>query len=248
MSFSISLPLQLFCDNLSSTMYSNGWNTSDGSNDASNFQEQQSSQGVTPFSSSPSVPSVQFYITSFTTPILNCTVLGPDQRPLMYVVTDPQMPGYTFFRSVRGQSIALIEWQNHPLVEVNGVLSKRRVKDWLKLSPDRRSVLRDASRTASLLTVPVFSSRIMEVSAMQYTWAPQNQHLNVRHFFVHISAVIDHLCLQLCLGTSRPQLLGRVFRSTSTITIEMFSEALQLNILESAIVATVLLQCGRNID
>lgn len=36
-----------------------------------------------------------------------------------------------------GNNIALIEWQNRPLVEVRGVFSKQRAKYWLRLSQDK---------------------------------------------------------------------------------------------------------------
>jgi hypothetical protein len=100
-------------------------------------QPQRPLYGALPYSIPQAKQTVNFYITSFKPTILNSIIIGPDQRPIMYVVTDPQMPGYTIFRNVRGQSVALIEWQTHPLVEVRGVFSKRRVKDWMKLSADK---------------------------------------------------------------------------------------------------------------
>jgi hypothetical protein len=80
---------------------------------------------------------LRFYISSFNpSDVLNSTIIGPKQQPVMHVITDPQMPGYTIFKNARGESIALIEWQIHPMVEVHGA-TKRRVKDWMKLSADK---------------------------------------------------------------------------------------------------------------
>ena len=50
------------------------------------------------------------------------------------------MPGYTTIRGLDGKGLALIEWQEHPLVEVRGVFSKRRTKEWLALNEERTSV------------------------------------------------------------------------------------------------------------
>jgi hypothetical protein len=82
-------------------------------------------------------PTIRLSITSSNpADLLNSTIMGPEQRPMMYVITDPQMPGYTIFKNARGQSIALVEWQTHPLVAVHGAI-KKRIKDWMRLSEDK---------------------------------------------------------------------------------------------------------------
>ncbi|KAJ7048516.1 hypothetical protein C8F01DRAFT_1004534 [Mycena amicta] len=45
-----------------------------------------------------------------------------------------------------------------------------------------------------------------------------------------------------------PELLGRISRGKTSVTLELTGEAIHLGLLESAVVATFLLQCGRNID
>ena len=65
-------------------------------------------------------------------------VVGSQQQPLFYFVTDQHMPGYTVLKDGEGRNVALIEWQNKPLVEIRGILSKQRAKDWLRLSSDGR--------------------------------------------------------------------------------------------------------------
>ncbi|KAJ7648717.1 hypothetical protein DFH06DRAFT_997054 [Mycena polygramma] len=47
---------------------------------------------------------------------------------------------------------------------------------------------------------------------------------------------------------SQPELLGRISRGQNTVTLDLTGEAIHLGILEPAVVATFLLQCGRNID
>ncbi|KAJ7905913.1 hypothetical protein B0H13DRAFT_2274370 [Mycena leptocephala] len=47
---------------------------------------------------------------------------------------------------------------------------------------------------------------------------------------------------------SQPELLGRISRGRNAVTLELTGEAIHLGILEPAVVATFLLQCGRNID
>jgi len=78
-----------------------------------------------------------FTLTAFNPDVTNCTVLGPQRRPIAYIVSEPQMPGYTTIRGLDGKGLALIEWQEHPLVEVRGVFSKRRTKEWLALNEER---------------------------------------------------------------------------------------------------------------
>ncbi|KAF7289864.1 hypothetical protein MIND_01360800 [Mycena indigotica] len=49
-------------------------------------------------------------------------------------------------------------------------------------------------------------------------------------------------------NTSDPELLGRISRGQTSVTLELTGEAIHRGLLESAVVATFLLQCGRNID
>ncbi|KAJ7698055.1 hypothetical protein B0H17DRAFT_927853 [Mycena rosella] len=48
--------------------------------------------------------------------------------------------------------------------------------------------------------------------------------------------------------SATPEILGRISRGQGTVTLEITGEAIRLGILEPAVVATFLLQCGRNID
>ncbi|KAK0495941.1 hypothetical protein EDD18DRAFT_1075028 [Armillaria luteobubalina] len=162
--------------------------------------------GALPYPTPP-VPAnyVSFYLTSFNPSVLNCTIIGPQQRPYFTFITDPNMPTYTVLKDAKGRSTALVEWQSHPLVELRGVISKQKAGDWLRLSQDK-------------------ASRTMDVCGTRYLWIPQEQYIN------------------------SPRLLARICRGHGTITLDIAAEAMQLGLLEPAIIATMLLQCGQNID
>ncbi|KAJ7576936.1 hypothetical protein C8J56DRAFT_766294, partial [Mycena floridula] len=170
--------------------------------------------GALPFADEPGEGNsvVTFYLTSFKPGIMNCTVIGPQQRPVFRIVTDSNLAGYTVFKTVDDcKSIGLVEWQNPPTVELRGVLSKQRVKDWLHLSTNK-------------------TSRSMSVNGQRYSWIPEGTSLNL-----HTSG-------------SNATIMARITRGTGTITVEMTGQALHLGLLESTIVATLILQSGRNID
>ncbi|KIK68639.1 hypothetical protein GYMLUDRAFT_153830 [Collybiopsis luxurians FD-317 M1] len=168
--------------------------------------------GALPYAHPPPPPGlVTFYITSFNPDILNCTVIGPNQQRYLRIVTDPQNPAYTIFQNPQGRSIALVEWQSRPLVEIRDVMSKSPVKNWLRLTSDRRA-------------------RTMDQQGVQYTWAPQDKHIT------------------LYSAGSNPVFLARISRGYGTITLDLTNRAMQLDLLDACIIATVLMQCGRNID
>ncbi|KAJ3535015.1 hypothetical protein NMY22_g6678 [Coprinellus aureogranulatus] len=49
-------------------------------------------------------------------------------------------------------------------------------------------------------------------------------------------------------STGAPTFMARINRSNGAIVLEMTADAMQLGLLEPAITAALLLQCGRNID
>ncbi|KAJ7486899.1 hypothetical protein FB451DRAFT_1026040 [Mycena latifolia] len=170
--------------------------------------------GALPFAADPSASNlVTFYFTALNPTILNCTVIGRNTHPYFSISTDPSMPGYTSVKNLDGKIIALIEWKDRPLAEVRNVFSKRRVSDWLSLSPDA-------------------SHRAMKVSGQHYIWAPQKR----------------TICLYPA-GTPTPELLARIFRGDDgTVSLELTSTAVTAGLLETCVLATVLLQCGHRID
>lgn len=101
--------------------------------------------GALPYPHPPSYPLppdelITFTFTSMNPTILNCTVLGPHNRPYFQIVTDASMPGYTLWKNAEKKNIALVEWQNTPLLEARGILAKQQITNWLRLAPDRRFV------------------------------------------------------------------------------------------------------------
>ncbi|OJT13163.1 hypothetical protein TRAPUB_10318 [Trametes pubescens] len=97
--------------------------------------------------------SVTFTFTNFKTTILNSTVLGPQQRTVYRVVTEPTAPACTIFKDNESRNAAMVQWQPHATVEVHGVAAKQRVRDWLRLASDQ-------------------SRRVMDFRGVQYGWAP----------------------------------------------------------------------------
>ncbi|KAF5376268.1 hypothetical protein D9615_008553 [Tricholomella constricta] len=78
---------------------------------------------------------------------------------------------------------------------------------------------------------PNRSSRDMEVRGMRYVWTPVDKSINL-----------------YTSGISGVTFLARITRGSAHISLEITPDALQLGLLDSVIVATLLLQCGRNID
>ncbi|KAF8069102.1 hypothetical protein FPV67DRAFT_1105841 [Lyophyllum atratum] len=74
------------------------------------------------------------------------------------------------------------------------------------------------------------SARSMEVRGVKYLWAPHNQSINLH------------------AGDFARTFLANVSRTQTSIAIQITSDALQQRLLESVVIAALLLQCGRNID
>lgn len=84
-----------------------------------------------------------FYLTSLNPTVLNCAVVGPGGRVHYAVSTDGALPGYTVMKNAARadrKSVALIEWQTHPRVEVRGAVPKQETRDWLRISRDQTYV------------------------------------------------------------------------------------------------------------
>ncbi|KAM6503319.1 hypothetical protein JOM56_000262 [Amanita muscaria] len=75
------------------------------------------------------------------------------------------------------------------------------------------------------------TSRNMEIRGIQYSWAPRGKALELT-----------------ANGPSGVIVLARITRGEGKLMLDVTGEAIQLGILDSIVTATVLLQCGRNID
>lgn len=80
--------------------------------------------------------NVHFQFTNPNPSILNSIVVGPGQRPVIKVTTDQSLAGYSAFKDTENKSVALIEWQAKPKVEIRGSVSKQNAADWLRVSMD----------------------------------------------------------------------------------------------------------------
>ncbi|TFK49037.1 hypothetical protein OE88DRAFT_1737249 [Heliocybe sulcata] len=74
-------------------------------------------------------------------------------------------------------------------------------------------------------------ARIMKIGNASYAWAPNGRHLGL-----------------YTMSPAAPQLLAKVSKTHTTVVFEVTTQAMQLGLLEASIVATLLLQSGRNID
>ncbi|KAJ7103846.1 hypothetical protein C8R44DRAFT_834601 [Mycena epipterygia] len=86
-------------------------------------------------------------------------------------------------------------------------------------------------RTAEMLPLSTDqSSRTMTAGGATLSFTPRDN-------FIYIYS-----------GTSQPEMFGRISRGQDKVTLELTGEAIHLGLLEPIVVATFLLQCGRNID
>ncbi|KAK7462779.1 hypothetical protein VKT23_007363 [Stygiomarasmius scandens] len=100
--------------------------------------------------------TLALYFSSMNPNILNCTIVGPNNEPYYYVVTDSSLPGYTVFKGNDNKSVALVEWKRQCHVEIRDIVHKQPASTFLSLSPDRQS-------------------RIMTVAGQNYMWVPQKE-------------------------------------------------------------------------
>ncbi|KAJ7362543.1 hypothetical protein DFH08DRAFT_1024805, partial [Mycena albidolilacea] len=108
----------------------------------------------------PNPTLISFTFGSFQPNILNCTVTGaPQSRVYFRIMTDTPTVGYTVFLDAANQPITIIDWRSeHPIVEVRGILSKRRTADCLPLG-----------------TGP--SSRFVAVLGKHFVWVPGGDYI-----------------------------------------------------------------------
>lgn len=141
-------PFQLAFSTLRDTMYHNhpydGW-ASSGHGQSSPWpgSPPPSVLGALPYPAAPTPSNlITYHITAFSPSVFNSKVAGPDGQVHFNITTDNEMPGYTVVKNMRNNSIALIEWRSSPFIEIRGLLSKQKINNWLRLSLDRRYVLR----------------------------------------------------------------------------------------------------------
>ncbi|KAG7094965.1 hypothetical protein E1B28_005766 [Marasmius oreades] len=97
---------------------------------------------------------MSFVFTQFNPNILNCTVVGSNGQPHFYVFTDASLPNFTILKRSDGRPFGVIEWRNHPVVEIKDLVKKQFSSQFLHLSQDQRS-------------------RTMTIDSREYVWVPQ---------------------------------------------------------------------------
>ncbi|KAF5329986.1 hypothetical protein D9611_010462 [Ephemerocybe angulata] len=78
---------------------------------------------------------------------------------------------------------------------------------------------------------PNRDSRAMDIRGMKYMWVPRDKTINL-----------------YAASSGSPTFMARINRANGAIVLEMTSDAMQLGVLEPALTACLLMQCGRNID
>ncbi|KAJ7780866.1 hypothetical protein DFH07DRAFT_950088 [Mycena maculata] len=139
-----------------------GWRNAANPNapgSSGNFPPQPSIFGALPFPTSPSAPTLlSFSFASFNPTLLNSTVTGPQSRVFFNITTDSPTVGFSVFRDPATHPVVIIEWLEHPVIEIRGILSKRHTSEWLALSQNR-------------------SHRKMEARGKSFVWVPGGDYI-----------------------------------------------------------------------
>lgn len=86
----------------------------------------------------PTLPNlITFSFSSPCSSVLNSIVTGPQSQRYFRITTDSTTGGFSIVQNTRQESVAMIEWRKHPVVEIIGQVSKTNSAKWLALSPDK---------------------------------------------------------------------------------------------------------------
>ncbi|KAF8147695.1 hypothetical protein B0H34DRAFT_280344 [Crassisporium funariophilum] len=96
---------------------------------------------------------LRFEFSSFNPDVLNCIVTGPGNRKFFDITTPT--PNVTLIAKP-GETIGVINWQEHNYLEATGILSRQRTRDFLKLSSDQR-----------------YRTMLVASSGKSYAWIPR---------------------------------------------------------------------------
>ncbi|TFK35941.1 hypothetical protein BDQ12DRAFT_756512 [Crucibulum laeve] len=97
--------------------------------------------------------TLEFNFTSFSPDIFNCIVQGPQDLQYFSITTSNAYPRVTTIVKPGG-ALATIQWHQHPILEIKGLVSYQPTSHWIPLSADR-------------------SYRTMNVHGRVLTWVPQ---------------------------------------------------------------------------
>ena len=130
-------------------------------------------------------PSIlKFEFSAFQPDILNSVVTGPDNREFFTIRTPT--PSYTVIYKT-GTPFCIITWRSHPIVEAEGILSRQRTGDFLRLAADNRwgtSFAELFGWGIFILHLSLASHRSMTVNdtGKVYVWIPRGTDLLVCYY------------------------------------------------------------------
>ncbi|KAJ7500031.1 hypothetical protein FB451DRAFT_1335034 [Mycena latifolia] len=140
-----------------------GWSSSHNSNAASNPSwATPSVYGALPYATPPAT-TPQFIVFTFSPldgTILNSLVIGPRSQTYFRVTTDSTSTGFSVIQNPKLESVTLVEWRTHPIVEIRDIVSKCSTSQWLALSPDR-------------------TYRVMSARGRNFRWTPSVDYIEL---------------------------------------------------------------------
>lgn len=184
--------------------------------------------------------------------ILNCSIFAPNGNPYIEITSDYSSAPCTYFRKRDGTVLAYIEWSQRPMVCIPGILDKVPVSRWLALSADKRYVawfiyVKDLCPTIIVCD----RSRTMVAKDRPFVWVPKDNQIAVstaRWFLRGTYWLKTWFAKLFAIGSTIQEPLATISKNRTLVTLKLTTEAVTAGLLESGIVATVLLQSGRNID
>ncbi|KAJ7741923.1 hypothetical protein DFH07DRAFT_980920 [Mycena maculata] len=112
----------------------------------------------TPSSTAPTF--LTFIFTPLDGTILNSLVMGPQSKTYFRINTDSISSGFSIIQNPTLESVALIEWRSHPIVEIRNIVSKRSTSQLLALSSDN-------------------THRVMELRGKKFRWTPSEGYIRL---------------------------------------------------------------------
>ncbi|KAJ6613797.1 hypothetical protein B0H10DRAFT_1804756 [Mycena sp. CBHHK59/15] len=105
---------------------------------------------------------ITFMFSSSSGMILNSDVTGPQSQRHFSIMTDSTKGGFSIIQNFGGESIAVIEWRKHPVVEIISTVSMRTSAEWLRLSHSKEY-------------------RLMASQGRYYRWTPHDRHFRLHN-------------------------------------------------------------------
>ncbi|KAJ7141771.1 hypothetical protein C8R43DRAFT_892557 [Mycena crocata] len=141
-----------------------GWSNSQNSNASNNPPVWGTSPlyGALPYSTplSAAPTFLTFTFSPLDGTILNSLVLGPNSRTYFRVTTDSNATGFSVIQNPKLESVALVEWRRHPIVEIRDIVSKRATSQLLALSLDK-------------------THRILSARGRNFRWTPSEGYIEL---------------------------------------------------------------------